>query len=171
MKRLNPTTNNPFKEGDIRDDGFIFQAYIKTNTKKDGYFVERWLSPLKFQKYLMLVKLRNDKKMSSKEGHIKRIWSTIKSRSKIKNVPFNISLEYLVSIAPDNCPVFNVPLTWAQVGSSTPFSPSVDKIIPPLGYIEGNVQWLSLRANAMKQDATPEELKQFSDWIIHCGSF
>lgn len=43
MKRLNPNTNQPFKRGDVREDGFIFFNYT-TKLKSDGFFMERWLS-------------------------------------------------------------------------------------------------------------------------------
>lgn len=44
MKRLNPNTNEPFKRGDAREDGFVFFNYT-TKIKADGYFLERWLRP------------------------------------------------------------------------------------------------------------------------------
>ena len=44
MKRPNPTTNEPFKRGATREDGFIFFAYTKI-TKSDGFFKEIWLNP------------------------------------------------------------------------------------------------------------------------------
>ena len=44
MKRTNPTTNQPFKRGAIREDGFVFFAYTKI-TKSDGFFKEIWLNP------------------------------------------------------------------------------------------------------------------------------
>ena len=43
MKRNNPTTNKPFKRGDVRQDGFIFYNYTN-QVKSDGFFMERWLS-------------------------------------------------------------------------------------------------------------------------------
>jgi hypothetical protein len=43
MKRLNPTTKEPFKRGDVREDGYVFFNYT-TKLKSDGYFMERWLS-------------------------------------------------------------------------------------------------------------------------------
>jgi 5-methylcytosine-specific restriction endonuclease McrA len=49
MKRINPKTNLPFKCGDIRKDGYIFQTYQQTKIKKDGFFTESWLSPKTFQ--------------------------------------------------------------------------------------------------------------------------
>lgn len=44
MKRLNETTGNPFKRGDVREDGFVFYNYTG-QVKSDGFFMERWLSP------------------------------------------------------------------------------------------------------------------------------
>jgi hypothetical protein len=46
MKRLNNTTEKPFKRGDIREDGYVFFAYTKI-IKSDGFFKEIWLSPEK----------------------------------------------------------------------------------------------------------------------------
>lgn len=51
MKRLNPLTNKPFKQGDIREDGFIFRAYNSRYLKNDGFFVEEWMSLEKFKKH------------------------------------------------------------------------------------------------------------------------
>lgn len=44
MKRINQTTNEPFKRGDVRADGYIFFAYTK-NLKTDGFFKEIWVNP------------------------------------------------------------------------------------------------------------------------------
>jgi hypothetical protein len=50
MKRLNPTTAEPFKKGDVREDGYVFAYYQNTRIKKDGYCKEVWLSPEMFKK-------------------------------------------------------------------------------------------------------------------------
>ena len=44
MKRNCPNTNQPFKRGAIREDGFVFFAYTKI-VKSDGFFKEIWLNP------------------------------------------------------------------------------------------------------------------------------
>jgi hypothetical protein len=43
MKRTNPTTQLPFKRGDVREDGYVFFNYT-TKIRSDGFFMERWLS-------------------------------------------------------------------------------------------------------------------------------
>lgn len=39
------------------------------------------------------------------------------------------------------------------------YAPSIDKIIPALGYVPGNVMVISLRANTLKNNATLAELQ------------
>lgn len=44
MKRNNPTTNAPFKYGDVREDGFRFFNY-RSQIGSNGFRYELWLSP------------------------------------------------------------------------------------------------------------------------------
>ena len=44
MKRLNPDTHKPFKQGDVREDGYIFESYELSKIKRNGFFREKWLS-------------------------------------------------------------------------------------------------------------------------------
>ncbi len=72
---------------------------------------------------------------------------------------------YLKSIAPRKCPVFGRVLS-AGDGSPHAWSPSVDRIVPSKGYVRGNIQVISNKANTMKQNATPTQLKQFAQWAL-----
>lgn len=169
MKRLNPSTDLPFKRGDMREDGFVFKQYHTARLKQDGYFVEQWYS----EKSNNIIKLQEKqqqkakyhKSVSTKTGHIKSILSSIKHRCNLKNIPFNLTTEYLESVFTEHCPVFKTSLAWCEHSKTIQQnSPSLDRINPSLGYVMGNVQWLSQKANAMKQDATLQELKLFADW-------
>lgn len=44
-------------------------------------------------------------------------------------------------------------------------SAHLDRIIPELGYIKGNVQWISGRANRIKYDASLDELRAIVAWL------
>lgn len=48
MKRINPATNQPFKSGDMREDGQLFRCYDTSRLRKDGTFAELWLNPASF---------------------------------------------------------------------------------------------------------------------------
>lgn len=89
----------------------------------------------------------------------------IKRRCKLKNIPFNIT--YDDCLAPEYCPVLGIPLS-RNVGKNKPSgnSPSVDRIDPLKGYVKGNAQVISQRANIMKNDASVEELQRFAQWVL-----
>jgi len=66
---------------------------------------------------------------------------------------------------PDCCPALGVPFQHGD-GRPVPESLTLDRINPALGYVPGNVMWLSHRANAMKQDASLEQLQKFAHWAL-----
>ena len=68
-------------------------------------------------------------------------------------------------VVPAVCPVFGVTLVQAK-GQHRPNSPSLDRIVPVLGYTKNNVVVMSSKANLMKNDATIAELRQFAAWVI-----
>ena len=56
---------------------------------------------------------------------------------------------------PDVCPVLGIPLDQDPKGKGerSDNSPSLDKFIPSLGYVKGNIHIISWRANHLKNDA------------------
>jgi hypothetical protein len=87
-----------------------------------------------------------------------------KRRAKNSGVPFMLTEADLPPI-PDCCPVFNTVFRYGN-GRVLPESLTLDRIVPTLGYLPGNVMWLSHRANVMKQDATIDELHKFAQWVL-----
>jgi len=65
---------------------------------------------------------------------------------------------------PKVCPVLGMELDWGMNGNQ-PNSPSLDRN-PNFGYVKGKVKMMSNLANKMKQNATPEQLKQFSEYHL-----
>jgi hypothetical protein len=89
----------------------------------------------------------------------KRMLMSAKGRAKKKGLAWDLRLEDIH--VPTHCPVLGVML------SSTPgshydrdYSPSLDRIDNNLGYVRGNVIVVSHRANAIKRDASLEELRK-----------
>ena len=105
----------------------------------------------------------NKRKTSPETGML----NAAKARAKAQNVPFNITVEDIV--IPERCPVLGIKLE-QNVGVSKDTSPTLDKIIPELGYTKGNIAVISKRANTIKNNATVEELQMLIDWLkgIRC---
>jgi hypothetical protein len=85
-----------------------------------------------------------------------------RGRAKDQGVPFDITVEDIV--IPDLCPVLSIPLVRGK-GGWAEGSPTLDKIIPSLGYVPGNIAVMSWRANRLKQDGTLEELRAIVEWM------
>lgn len=76
---------------------------------------------------------------------------------------------------PDVCPILGIPLNYDGHGegpgqSRKDNSPSIDQILPGKGYVLGNMQVISWRANRIKNDATPEELRSIADYMLNLKS-
>lgn len=74
---------------------------------------------------------------------------------------------------PTHCSYLGVELDYGDGNARASNTASLDKIVPNLGYIPGNVQIISLRANKMKSDASHEELLTFAKnaALMHGGVF
>lgn len=106
---------------------------------------------------------------TEKLAHIKKYYANARSRAKVTNLPFNLTIPYLISIAHDECPIFKTPFTWGVSkmgkGKTRSDTPQLDRIIPEQGYVIGNVAFLSGKANKMKDNGTMQEHYAIADWI------
>jgi actin-related protein len=84
-----------------------------------------------------------------------------RNRAKKYNLPFDITHEDVV--VPEFCPYLGIKL----VPFSEWSSPSLDKIVPELGYVKGNIQVISTKANTMKNNATQDELVRFAEAVLN----
>jgi len=92
-----------------------------------------------------------------------RLYFLAKKRANQKNIPFNIDVEDIV--IPEFCPILNIRLKKNHKGWA-PDVPTLDRIIPEIGYVKGNVKVISGKANVMKNNATIQELKTFTQNIF-----
>ena len=82
-----------------------------------------------------------------------------RARAKTLNLPFNIEKSDVV--IPEFCPVLGIKF----LSGDRDTSPSLDRIKPELGYVKGNIEIISMRANRLKNNATVEELIKITDWM------
>lgn len=119
------------------------------------------------EQQLIRVKERDKQLRLTKEGTLHILLIKKRAYTKKHNIPFNLDYEFLLSIATDTCPIFKIPLVWISHGRGSPKndSPSLDRIIPDLGYVKGNVAFISNLANTIKQTVTEKELYAVADWL------
>lgn len=94
-----------------------------------------------------------------------------RNRAKKLNMDFNLSLEDIA--IPKYCPILEIELCTKPYGERggkgggfRENAPSIDRIDNLKGYIKGNVQVISMKANAMKYSASKNELITFCTNIL-----
>ena len=87
-----------------------------------------------------------------------------KARAKKCHIEFTIKIEDI--IVPQFCPILGMELK-RNVGSRTAQdnSPSVDRIDSQKGYIPGNIQVVSYRANTLKNSGSAAEHRRIAEWL------
>lgn len=85
------------------------------------------------------------------------IWRNARNRAKEKGMAFSIDRGDIA--IPEICPVLGIPISKGD-GPFLPNSPSLDRADNSKGYIKGNVQVISNRANMLKRDGTLDEFRK-----------
>lgn len=103
---------------------------------------------------------RKQEWMKKPENRIKHTLSQAKRRALKDGRDFDITIEDLLPL-PEVCPVLGIQINYSGTQSKgfVDNSPSIDRIDSSKGYIKGNVQIISWRANRVKSDASVEELE------------
>lgn len=101
-----------------------------------------------------------------KRNPIRHLLAQAKQRVKKSKVPFDIEEKDLLPL-PTICPVLGLTLIYGANtgGSPHPCSASLDRFIDSKGYVKGNVNIISWRANEIKKNATAQELKDVADYV------
>lgn len=92
----------------------------------------------------------------------KILLNAAKKRAKEKNLDFNLSLNDIV--LPEFCPILGIKLEFNE-SIVKDNSYSIDRIDPNKGYIIGNIQIVSFKANTLKNNATIEELEKVISYL------
>lgn len=88
----------------------------------------------------------------------------IKSRASSLKVPYDLDKDYLEGIWTDSCPVFGESISITEERGN-PWCAELDRLRPDLGYVKGNVRFLSRKANSYKSNMTLEEAKKIYLWM------
>lgn len=97
------------------------------------------------------------------DGYIRFMHKRAKRQALSRGIEFKISLRHIP--VTEYCPILGVWLEYEKLGvANAPHKPSLDRIDNTRGYIPGNVQVVSARANILKRDAALDELLKMGEW-------
>jgi hypothetical protein len=95
------------------------------------------------------------------EDFLQSLVVSAKARATTKGLPFDLTPEDL--ILPEVCPVLGIAMSWGSAIANE--TPSIDRMVPELGYVKGNCKIISMKANRLKNNATKEELEAILAYI------
>jgi len=88
-----------------------------------------------------------------------------KSRASQLKLPFNLTPDYLESLWTGTCPITGEAISFVERDRSDEFAAELDRFVPALGYVQGNVSFISRKMNRLKNSATTEQLQKLLDWM------
>lgn len=92
------------------------------------------------------------------------MWFSARSRAREYGIEFNI--EIIDIVIPKYCPVLGTELFFTSGKGPQNNSPSLDRFDNSKGYIKGNINVISWKANRIKVDASEEEIRKVADWMV-----
>lgn len=98
-----------------------------------------------------------------KENNIQKyLYDSAKARAKSRNEEFSINISDI--IVPELCPILGIKMYYHR-GIKHDDSYSLDRIDSNKGYTKENIWVISLRANRIKNDSNPNELRVIADAV------
>ena len=101
-----------------------------------------------------------------------RLCDYARRRARKKNLPFDLTPAYLRTLYVKHCPALGMELFYgAGKGELRGLdNASLDRILPDLGYVRGNVQIISFQANVLKGRLNPRQMIFFGRWLVRTGA-
>lgn len=97
-------------------------------------------------------------------GFFGRAVEHARRRAKRDGVPCSITVADLRAIWTGVCPVFGCPVTMRD-HTHPDCAAQLDRVSPRLGYVPGNVVFLSALANRLKGDGNAHHHRRIAEWI------
>jgi len=91
-----------------------------------------------------------------------------RTRAQLYNRDFNITIDDLLELYVEVCPILNLDILWHNTEKVRHGSPSLDRINNRKGYIRGNIHIISHRANSLKKDYLLVEWQKMKDYMEMC---
>lgn len=131
---------------------------------REGIYKWRKKNPSKYKKIYRKYRSENKLRVSAT-----RMVKTARKHAKKKNLPFNIDPEYVFKKLKDGyCEKTGIRFNFTS-GTKNPCSPSIDKIVPAIGYVKGNVRCIVWALNLFKGEYSDNEIYPIAK--AFCKSF
>ena len=154
--------NNPDKVRITRKQNYERKKERPEFIERRRVYNEKWHAAHAHEKQAA----RLDAIRSDKTVRLKEMLNSAKRRALKDNIPFDLTLNDLIAIANDNCAVSQEQLDWTyEQGNRGPMIPSLDKIVPELGYVKGNVAIIGHYWNMRKGALTINEIDVLQAYI------
>jgi hypothetical protein len=98
------------------------------------------------------------------KNHERTMIMKARARAKLQGVPCDITHEDIK--IPTHCRVLGIKLKW---DSKHDYKPSIDRIIPKLGYVKNNINVISLRANRFKSNMIKSDIMRLLSYLEECN--
>lgn len=136
MVEILPKIGEPLSE---EHEAIIKDVYENWEGKTKNFFIEKY------------------QHLSTPEGRL--YYRLYKSH---RDFGYNFNLELSDIVIPEYCPYLNIKLTTDPKDNKEPNYYTGDRIDSSKGYVKGNLQVISLKANIMKNKSTEDQLLKFA---------
>lgn len=163
-------TGHPCKQGHTAHRYTVTGACSACKGSAKGTYDAQTLSRARSLKKWNGSTRAQEMKQRWKEADPKWAWAVsaaggMRSRAAQSGAPVDVDKEYVYAILTDACPVLGTPFIFLGAGKVHAASPTIDRIVPEKGYTRGNIVIISQKANAIKSNATWQEIRQVSHWL------
>ena len=147
-------------------DSIVGREYYKRNREK---MLARQSNYEKTEQGSTRIKEKYQKQRREETHVLRRLLAKAKGRAKAKGLPFDLTIEWLQTMVISHCPITLQPIDWLKEevanGMPGPNSPSIDKNIPELGYVQSNCSIVSFRGNSIKNNGTIDEHRRVVQYM------
>jgi hypothetical protein len=91
---------------------------------------------------------------------IHEMFQKAKKRREQEGHTLDFTLEDIKGLVVETCPVFGVPLQYGGDDFNPVSSATIDAMNHSMGHVKGNLRIISAKANTVKNNSTPEEMKK-----------
>lgn len=101
---------------------------------------------------------------STPDGWLRAHLNQVRRRCAKNGIPFDVSSDDIET--PAICPILQKKILYSGGLGLHAMAPSIDRLVPSMGYVKGNCRIISMRANTMKNDCIdPLVFERLADYV------